>query len=86
MSYRTQAILAQDFHLQQRIQACAATQGILNAPEWAATHMWALSAAPGWDAAYTSALAAGLEEPGNEEAVITDGMILSAVQQAVGVS
>ncbi|KKI16366.1 MULTISPECIES: hypothetical protein [unclassified Leucobacter] len=80
MTYRTQAILAQDFDLQQRVQACAATQGVGAVPDWAAEHMWSLSASPGWDDAYASALEAGVEAPGDSEAVITDAMILAAVQ------
>lgn len=80
MTYRTQAILAQDFDLQQRVQACAATQGLGTVPDWAADHMWELSASPGWDAAYASALEARVEGPGNSESVITDAMILAAVQ------
>ncbi|WP_157992984.1 hypothetical protein [Leucobacter luti] len=39
-----------------------------------------MSAQPGWDAAYASALAAGNEEPGADPGVITDGMILAAVR------
>ena len=32
------------------------------------------------EAAYASAVAAGHEDPGGDESVITDGMILAAVQ------
>jgi hypothetical protein len=42
-----------------------------------------LAASPGWDQAWSSALAAGNETPGRDPGVITDGMILSGVQ-AIG--
>ena len=47
---------------------------------WAQQQPWALSAQPGWDAAYASAIAAKNPAPGADEAVISDGMILAAVQ------
>lgn len=80
MSYFTQAKLAGDADVQLRVAACAANEGIDNPQGWAAMRSWELSAQPGWDAAYASAIAAGSEAPGADEAAITDGMILSAVQ------
>lgn len=80
MSYRTQAILAQDNKLMTRAIACAATQGIMNPDSWVWAHQWVLSSEPGWDAAYSYALNAKNDSPGDDEAVISDGMILSAVQ------
>jgi hypothetical protein len=80
MSYRTQAQMAEDQHLLTRITACAATQGLTDPHTWAWSHRWKLSAEPGWDAAYAYALAALNDNPGNDEGVITDGQILSAVQ------
>ena len=41
---------------------------------------WEVSAKSDIEAAYASALAAGNENPGGDEGVITDGMILAAVQ------
>jgi hypothetical protein len=40
-------------------------------------------ASPGWDEAWSSALASGGDNPGRDPAVITDGMILSEVQALV---
>lgn len=80
MSYKTQAVLARDEGLISRVTACAATQGIPNPAGWAYNQQWALSSQPGWDAAYASALAADTSQPGADESVITDPMILSAVQ------
>ena len=48
---------------------------------WTYQNKWAFSAQPGWDGAYAYAVVANPTlEPGDNEAVITDGMILSAVQ------
>ena len=38
---------------------------------------------PGWDDAWDSAIASGIEDPGGNEGVITDGMILSGVQAVI---
>ena len=80
MSYRTQALLANDTHVIDRVTACAATQGIDSPQRWAWDHAWALSSEPGWDAAYAYGINAGKPAPGNDEGVITDGMILASVQ------
>lgn len=83
MSYNTQAALAVDGDLRNRVAACAATQGVPAPVQWADAHLWALSAAPGWDAAYSYALTSNVERPGYAENVITDGMILASVQPLV---
>lgn len=80
MSYRTQALLARDQHIIERITACAATEDIPNPSQWAWVHQWSFSSQPGWDAAYSSAVTSKVVDPGNSESVITDGMILAAVQ------
>ena len=82
MSYLTQAKLADDGHIRLRVTACAATEQIEHPDAWAYEHRWQLSAQPGWVAAYASAAVAG-DDPGANEAAITDGMILSAVQHLV---
>lgn len=41
-------------------------------------------AEPGWGAAWDSAIAAEVENPGADPAVISDGMILTAVQLRLG--
>lgn len=80
MTYLKQADLAQDPFILRRVAACAATQHINEPMEWAASQMWRLSAEPGWVPAYMSAIAGGDGQPGENEAAITDGMILAAVQ------
>ena len=83
MSYSTQARLAQDTDLLERVAACAATQNIHPPVSWAYDRQWQLSAQPGWDAAYAYAIAANVEFPGAQGTVITDAMILSGVQAIV---
>jgi len=82
MSYHTQAQLSEDLAIRQRVAAAAAKEGLV-APHpftWATERMWEIAAEPGWDDAYSYALAAGNPEPTVDPAVISDGMILSAVQ------
>lgn len=83
MSYATQAALSHDSDLIQRVAACAATQHIDSPETWAWSNSWKLSASPGWDAAYAYALNSSVDRPGNSESVLTDSMILSAVQSLI---
>lgn len=81
MSYNTIARMAGDIPLAQRMTAAAAQEN--KTPpyeEWVSAHRWELAATPGWSEAWESAVAAGNPNPGADEAVITDGMILAAVQ------
>lgn len=80
MSYFTQAKLAADQGLLLRVTACAALEQLEDAANWAARRMWSLSSQPGWDATYAAALSVGKPKPGEDETVITDAMILAAVQ------
>lgn len=82
MSYYDVAAMARDEHLRDRIAACVALEGPAgeHPVQWATQHQWALSASPGWGTAYAYAAGAGVQNPGKDEGVITDQMILSAVQ------
>jgi len=84
MTYKTVSIIQKDPNIRDRVSACIAIEDVALYPEqWGADHAWDLAAQPGWASAWESSLAAHPEEdyePGNDEAVITDGMILSAVQ------
>jgi hypothetical protein len=86
MSYWTVSEMALDNDLTRREAACYAQEPAAagDAQSWALENGLALAASPGWDAAWASALAAGNPAPGRDEAVITDGMILSAVQALIG--
>jgi hypothetical protein len=68
--------------LRGRLAAAAATEPTPPAdPEgWVNEQRWALCSAPGWDEAWASALAGGVEDPGADAGVITDAMILSQTQ------
>jgi len=75
------ALMSRDPDLVARVQACAAQEVPGEDPyQWVAVNMLELCASPGWDAAWASALAAGNPSPGRDPAVISDAMILSAVQ------
>jgi hypothetical protein len=85
MTYAQIVAAARSVSLMDRITACAAQQNINNPVTWTRDNTWRLAAQPGWDAAWASAVAGGIEDPGANEGVITDGMILSAVQSLAGV-
>jgi hypothetical protein len=80
MGYWEVAKMAQDADLTARVQAAAAEEIDGDPYQWTASNMLDVAASPGWDEAWSSALASGNETPGRDPAVITDGMILSAVQ------
>jgi len=83
MSYRTVADMVDSASLIRREYAAIAKEGIDPPEGWQYEHRWMLAASPGWDAAWDSAVAGGVEDPGDDQGVITDGMILSAVQKIV---
>lgn len=81
MTYATIATIAYDQSLYRRLVASAAEeQKMPPFEQWVVNYRWELAATPGWAAAWESAVAAGNPDPGADETVITDGMILSAVQ------
>ncbi len=83
MSYNSVASMAEDLALNRRLTAAVATEGILDPKGWLYPRNWQVVAAPGWDVAWDSALASGVPNPGADEGVITDGMILSSVQAVI---
>jgi hypothetical protein len=80
MSYATIDQCARDEAFLGRLTAAVAQEGSLAPPSDAYALIWTVAAAGDIEAAYASALAAGNPNPGGDESVITDGMILSAVQ------
>lgn len=82
MAYSDVAALAADYDFQLRVAACVATEdaSVSSPPGWAADHAWQVAASPGFGDAYASAVAGGIERPGNDPSVISDAQILSAVQ------
>lgn len=83
MAFSDQALLSNDVDFRDRIAACAAVEvdlGEMHPITWATNNQWTISAAPGFADKYASALAGGINRPGNDPSVISDGDILSAVQ------
>ena len=83
MTYKSVADMAENFALNRRITAGAAKESIDNPQQWTQLYRWEVAGQPGWDAAWDSAVAGGVPDPGADEAVITDGMILSGIQAVV---
>lgn len=84
MSYLIQGEIAVNPSMQTRVAQAAASEGSANPDYWMSTHARTWAAAPGWDAAWESALVTHSGEPdydpGADEGVVTDSMILSQVQ------
>ncbi len=80
MAYYDIALLSADNDFLDRCTACASTEGEPDPRNWTIDHQWQLAATPGFGDKYSYALATGIENPGRQESVISDGDILSAVQ------
>lgn len=83
MTYNTVADMVDSASLIRREFAGIAKEGIDPPEGWQYEHRWKLASQPGWDAAWDSAVAGGIADPGADDGVITDGMILSAIQTLV---
>lgn len=87
MSYLVQADISNNMMLVARISQCAAEQHIENPDQWTSTNRRTWAAAPGWADAWASAHASHEDnpsyDPGKDESVITDAMILGQVQAMV---
>jgi hypothetical protein len=94
VSYNTVAACTRDAAFQARVQAAAAQEAwnnpgvadtefavaVRESPGEGARLLWPVALSSDVEAAYASALAAANPNPGGDEAVITDGMILAHVQ------
>ena len=82
MSFTDIAGMAKNGDLRERIAACAAREGVVDPhpTAWADAHLWHIAATPEWDIAWAQAIEQGVERPGCDNEVITDGMIQAAVQ------
>jgi len=85
MSYLTQDEIANNRAMQSRVAQAAAEENISGDPDrWTYDTRRDWAAAPGWDDAWESAKVSDPDgDPGTNEGVITDGMILSQVQSMV---
>jgi hypothetical protein len=87
MTYSTIDQIASSASLKNRAAAAAAEQGQSDPTGWVDRNIWVLAAEPGWAAAWESAEAALTldqnPDTGVRPSVITDAMILSAVQAII---
>jgi hypothetical protein len=88
MAYSDIALLSSDVDFYARTAAAYAVESLndpagIAANQWAQQHSWDMAAQPGFGEAYAYAVATGVERPGNDPAVITDGQILAAVQSLI---
>ena len=98
-SYYSISLIANDADMTQRLYAAATQQQHLgsvdfgytnvaapfSAQQWVNDYRYVWASSPGWGAAWDSALAGGIPEPGKDPGVITDGMILATIQALAGV-
>lgn len=82
MSFNTVNQAARDTALIDRVTGCLATEEVDNPPSAVFDYIWFVASRDDVQAAYASAVAGGNPNPGGDESVITDGMILAAVQAA----
>jgi len=87
VSYNTIIEMAGNQSLISRIAAAAAQEGAELPVQWAHAHIWLLAAEPGWPEAWASATVTRNvnvnQDTGQRDDVITDGMILAAVQAMI---
>lgn len=89
MSYLTQSVIAANGYMSQRIAQCVTQEGGTDADNWTYVNRREWAAAPGWAEAWEYAInthpddddpATPAYDPGKDESVITDAMILSQIQ------
>jgi len=80
VSYNTINRCANDTVFQGRVTAAAAAEGAAQPVPVMYNLIWPVSSTSDIEAAYASAIAGNNPNPGGDESVITDQMILSAVQ------
>lgn len=80
MTYLTHSHIVYSSSLRGRVTACAAQEGASDPPRWTSAVIWSLITSE-WIGAWASAEAGNPGgDHGSNEAVITDAMILAAVQ------
>jgi len=80
MSYSTVSQCVNNANFQNRVTACCAKEGQKD-PTYAMSQLlWKVACAQDIEDAFAYALNAGNPDPGGDETVITDQMILSVVQ------
>jgi hypothetical protein len=88
MTYNSVGKIASSMGMNRRISAAAAQEGTQeNAQMWTMNHIWQIAGSPGWAEAWESAEASATDNTnpdiGARDDVVTDAMILAAVQPLV---
>lgn len=85
MSYADMVLIKQSESLYDRLVMCATQEIDADVPAewWVDVHLNKLATQPGWGAAFASARANNITDPGADETVITDAQILTAVQTLI---
>ena len=84
MAYIDVAQMQSDGDLAARGTACLASEGEPNPSGVWFELSWQIVAAPGWGDKWASAVAGGVERPGRDQSVISDGDLLAQVQAVRG--
>lgn len=88
MTYTSTVQMVGSPSLSHRVAAAAAAAGAPHPDEWARDHMWQVAATESWREAWTHARTTQTinhnPDAGARTDVITDEMIASAVEQALG--
>lgn len=84
MAYSDIGLLAVDMDFRSRVGAAFASEPDpkpdMHPLTFADTFQWEIAGAPGFGDAYASAIAGGVQRPGNDPSVISDAQILTVVQ------
>lgn len=80
MSYNTIAAMTGDFSLRMRLYACAGQEGVEKPVEWVDTNIWKIVSNSEMSGSYQYALDTEVSNPGRNEGVISDSVILAHVQ------
>lgn len=81
MSYNTIAQMQQDYSLRLRLYACAGQEQIENSQQWVDQNVWKIVSNSEFETAYKYAVDTKNPQPGKDEGVISDAVILSHIQQ-----
>lgn len=81
MAFADIALLSADNDFIMRTRACVSTEGEPDPVGWSMTHQWQMAGTPGFGDKYAYAILVGNPRPGNDQSVISDPEILSAVQE-----
>ena len=85
MSYATIATCTVDVEFQARLTAALADEGVTNPEVRYYEVRWAIAADPSIEPPYAYAIETGNPSPGGDPTVVTDEMLLAAVQALQGV-